>query len=106
MAGRNIAQFSAGLNFACAVDSAGLLYCWGYGSNGELGNNSTAQSNVPVAVTTAGTPMAGRTIAQISAGSQIRVCGGFDRPGLLLGVGRLRSSWGTTRPCRATCRWR
>ena len=68
MAGRTIAHVSAGDGFACAVDSAGLVYCWGYGSSGGLGNNSTANSSVPVAVTTAGTPMAGRTIAQVSAG--------------------------------------
>ena len=70
MAGKTIAAISTGSNFSvCAVDSSGLVYCWGYNGNGELGNNSTAQSNVPVAVTTAGTPMAGRTIAAVSAGN-------------------------------------
>ena len=69
MAGRTIVQVSVGAySSVCAVDSAGLVYCWANNGNGELGNNSTALSNVPVAVTTSGTPMAGQTIAQVSAG--------------------------------------
>ena len=69
MAGRTIVQVSVGAySSVCAVDSAGLVYCWGNNGNGELGNNSTALSNVPVAVTTSGTPMAGQTIVQVSAG--------------------------------------
>ena len=73
MAGRTIVQVSAGGDFACAVDTTGLVYCWGYNSYGELGNNSTTQSLVPVAVTTSATPMAGRTIVQVSAGNDF-VC--------------------------------
>jgi alpha-tubulin suppressor-like RCC1 family protein len=69
MAGKTIAAVSSGNDFACAVDSAGLAYCWGENSNGQLGNNSTTSSTVPVAVTTSGTPMAGRTITQVSAGT-------------------------------------
>jgi alpha-tubulin suppressor-like RCC1 family protein len=34
----------------CAVTTTGAVYCWGYNSQGELGNNSTTDSNVPVQV--------------------------------------------------------
>ena len=27
---------------------SGAVQCWGYNSNGQLGNNTTTQSNVPV----------------------------------------------------------
>lgn len=35
---------------SCTVDSTGNAYCWGYGGNGQLGNNSYTSSSVPVAV--------------------------------------------------------
>jgi alpha-tubulin suppressor-like RCC1 family protein len=34
----------------CGITTTGAAYCWGNGGNGELGNNSTNGSNVPVAV--------------------------------------------------------
>ena len=34
----------------CAVLSSGSVECWGYGRYGQLGDGSTASSNVPVAV--------------------------------------------------------
>jgi alpha-tubulin suppressor-like RCC1 family protein len=34
----------------CAVLNTGAVNCWGYGGEGQLGNNSTADSLVPVAV--------------------------------------------------------
>ena len=78
------------------MDSAGLVYCWGDDGNGELGNNSTTQSSVPVAVTTAGTPMAGRTIVQVSAGDY-SACA-VDSAGLAYCWGdNGTASWGTTR---------
>jgi alpha-tubulin suppressor-like RCC1 family protein len=33
----------------CAVSTSGASYCWGQNGNGQLGNDSTVQSNVPVA---------------------------------------------------------
>ncbi|HPF31222.1 MAG TPA: hypothetical protein PLO25_02880, partial [Candidatus Saccharibacteria bacterium] len=68
MAGKTIQAISTGEYHTCALDTAGAVYCWGYNDNGQLGNNSTTQSLVPVAVTTAGTPMTGKTIQAISTG--------------------------------------
>jgi alpha-tubulin suppressor-like RCC1 family protein len=39
-----------GKNHELALDSAGHAWAWGYNGHGELGNNSTDQSLVPVAV--------------------------------------------------------
>jgi alpha-tubulin suppressor-like RCC1 family protein len=67
MAGRTIVQITAGGQHTCALDSTGLAYCWGYGTNGQLGNNTTTSAqSVPVAVYTAGA-LAGVTLATISA---------------------------------------
>ncbi|MBC7746498.1 hypothetical protein H7Y40_00770 [Pedobacter sp.] len=49
----------------CAI-ADGLAYCWGDNTNGNLGNNSTTDSNVPVAVSTVGV-LAGKTVTDISA---------------------------------------
>ena len=67
LAGRTITQITAGLFHTCAVDSAGAAYCWGFNNYGELGDGSTADSNVPVAVEASGV-LAGRTMTQITAG--------------------------------------
>ena len=68
LAGKTIKQISAGSFHTCAIASDDKAYCWGSGSNGQLGNNSTTNSSIPVAVNTTGV-LAGKTIKQISAGS-------------------------------------
>jgi hypothetical protein len=45
-----LTQVSAGNTATCALASSGAAYCWGSNSSGQLGNNSTAQSLVPVSV--------------------------------------------------------
>ena len=49
-----------GTAHACALQSTGTVWCWGYGANGNLGNGSSGGSYVPVQVlTAAATPMTG-----------------------------------------------
>ena len=52
---------------ACAISLSNRAYCWGSGSSGQLGNNSTTNSSIPVAVNTTGI-LAGKAIKQISTG--------------------------------------
>ena len=65
LAGKTIKQISAGENHTCAIASDNRAYCWGSNKNGQLGNGSTANSNVPVAVNTSGV-LVGKTIKQMS----------------------------------------
>jgi alpha-tubulin suppressor-like RCC1 family protein len=58
---------AAGYTHACMIRS-GKAYCWGNNTYGELGNNSTASSSVPVAVYTGGV-LSGLTLTQITAGN-------------------------------------
>lgn len=56
---------------ACVV-ADGKAYCWGDNGSGVLGNNSTTDSSVPVAVNTTGV-LSGKTITRIVAG-QYHTC--------------------------------
>lgn len=64
--GNAIRQVSVGGYHGCAVAN-GKAFCWGYNIYGQLGNGSTTQSNVPVAVSTSG-PLNGKTVSDISSG--------------------------------------
>jgi len=64
--GKTITQIAIGDYHTCAIDTAGQAYCWGINSDGQLGNNSTTDSPIPVAVDTSGA-LRGKTLAQIAA---------------------------------------
>lgn len=48
--GQRFGQVSAGLDHVCALDAAGLAYCWGNGLSGELGD-STIRPSPPFSAT-------------------------------------------------------
>ena len=68
LAGRTVTQVSAGGALTCAV-ADGRAFCWGWGLDGQLGNNAELDSPVPVAVDASGV-LAGKTVTQVSAGGK------------------------------------
>jgi len=76
LAGKTLTQISAGNTETCALDNAGAAYCWGWNSNGQLGNGgsggSDSYSSVPVAVDTSGV-LTDKTLIQIAVG-QFNAC--------------------------------
>lgn len=67
LSGKTITAITTGQDHTCALDSAGLVYCWGEGLEGQLGRGSTTDSSTPVAVSTSGV-LSGKTVTSINAG--------------------------------------
>ncbi len=67
LSGKTINAISAGQSHACVIASDNQAYCWGSNDDGELGNNSTTSSSVPVAVNTSGV-LSGKTLVSIATG--------------------------------------
>jgi alpha-tubulin suppressor-like RCC1 family protein len=65
---RSYALISAGLIHTCALDQLGKAWCWGSGTQGQLGNGAVANSAVPVAAAT------NHTFVDISTGA-FHTCG-------------------------------
>ena len=53
-AGVSFQSIAADYYHTCAITTTGQAYCWGMNSYGQLGNNSTADSLIPLAVSSAG----------------------------------------------------
>ena len=66
--GKTVVAMATGYAHSLALCSDGTLATWGFNGNGELGNNSTTDSLVPVAVRTLGTVLAGKSVVAIAAG--------------------------------------
>ena len=67
LSGKTVVAIAAGYNHSLALTSDGNVYAWGDNTYGELGNNTTTSSKVPVAVNTSGV-LAGATVVAITAG--------------------------------------
>jgi len=65
-AGRTAVAISAGSAHTCVILDNGSVSCWGYGTNGRLGNGGTTQKSTPTLTSSLGT---NRTAVAISAGS-------------------------------------
>jgi hypothetical protein len=96
--GLTFAAISAGGSHSCGLTSSGVLYCWGYNGDGELGDGTTADRATPVAV------YGGTTFASISAGGAhtcalntagIAYCWGYDGNGELGDGGSFYTVWTT-----------
>ena len=46
----SFSQITIGYAHTCALTNEGKAYCWGRNNQGQLGNNSTTDSSIPVAV--------------------------------------------------------
>ena len=53
-AGVSFQSITAGYFHTCALTTTGQAYCWGWNQYGQLGNNSTANSPIPLAVSSVG----------------------------------------------------
>lgn len=69
LAGKTVVAISAGSRFNLALCSDGTLVSWGYNSRGQLGNGTTTNSLVPVAVSTSGV-LLGKIVTMAVAGAE------------------------------------
>ena len=69
LAGKTVVAIAAGTNHSLALTSNGTVFAWGANIDGQLGNNSTVTSPVPVAVDASGV-LAGKTVVAIAAGDK------------------------------------
>ncbi|MFN8489079.1 MAG: hypothetical protein U0350_15940 [Caldilineaceae bacterium] len=81
-----VTKLMAGANHTCALLTGGAVKCWGYNSNGQLGNDTTTDSRSPVAVVNLGGAVsdfsggANHTCAIVGSGIQ---CWGYNGNGQL-----------------------
>ncbi|HEY1083558.1 MAG TPA: choice-of-anchor D domain-containing protein, partial [Prosthecobacter sp.] len=68
LSGKTVVAVAAGNAHSLALTSDGKVYAWGLNGNGQLGNNTTTESPVPVAVDMTGV-LSGKVVVAVAAGS-------------------------------------
>jgi alpha-tubulin suppressor-like RCC1 family protein len=68
LSGVTVTAVAGGSEHSMVLTSTGVVYAWGYNAYGALGNGSYTDSNVPVAVSTAGV-LAGQTVTALAGGN-------------------------------------
>lgn len=71
LSGKTILKIASGGDFSCVVANDNYAYCWGYNSNGQIGDNSTSTRTAPVAVnkTNGTSSLYNKVVSDISAGA-------------------------------------
>lgn len=103
LSGKTIRAITSGTNYSCVIASDNLPYCWGSGFSGSLGNGSTNDQPVPVAVTTSGV-LSGKTVRQIVAGDLTTCVVASDNLGYCWGNNGSNGTFGngTTSPSQSS----
>ena len=70
LSGKTILRIAAGGSHACAIASDQKVYCWGYGTSGQIGNGSNSNQRQAQAVNTTGV-LSGKNIASLELGAEI-----------------------------------
>ena len=65
----NVSTINAGNSSSCAITTSGAGYCWGAGSNGQLGQNNTSSSSTPLQIKGVGGTGFLSDLISISAGT-------------------------------------
>ncbi|MES2630809.1 MAG: hypothetical protein V4611_02540 [Patescibacteria group bacterium] len=73
MAGKTIVAVDAGNYQSVALASDGTIYSWGRNNQSQLGDGTSTDRPVPVALSLTGSPMLGKTITAISVGDYYTV---------------------------------
>ena len=85
--GKNIEKISAGKWHTVALDENGKVYTWGYNGDGQLGDGTNNDSNIPICISDISTsPLNKVKIKEISAGKYHTVA--IDEEGKVYAWGR------------------